>query len=187
MKVALAGGLLIVLATHALAHRLDEYLQAIRVSVATNRVELTIDLTPGVAILPQLLPVIDRDRDGKVSQEEVDAYSRQVLGDLKVRLDGAGLVLKLENTLFPTLPEVREGHGIIRIKASAAIDTLATGAHSLHLTNSHLPGISVYLVNALKPKDQSIRITRQKRDNVQREYQLEFEVDPPTPRVEPIR
>ena len=50
MKPVLLGCLLFVLATHALAHRLDEYLQATRISVATNRIDLSIDLTPGVAV-----------------------------------------------------------------------------------------------------------------------------------------
>jgi hypothetical protein len=60
MKTGLLGCLLLVLATEAPAHRLDEYLQATRLAVATNRIDLSIDLTPGVAVADQLLVVIDR-------------------------------------------------------------------------------------------------------------------------------
>jgi len=87
MKSVLLGGLLVLLATGARAHRLDEYLQATRVSVATNRIELSLELTPGVAVVDQLLVVIDQDRDGQISKEEAAAYAQRVLKDIRLRLD----------------------------------------------------------------------------------------------------
>ena len=55
---------LIVVADDSFAHRLDEYLQATRISITTNRIDLTFELTPGVAIAAQVLELIDSDRDG---------------------------------------------------------------------------------------------------------------------------
>jgi hypothetical protein len=49
------------------------------------------------------------------------------------------------------------------------------------LTNAHLPAISVYLVNALMPKDTSIKITSQTRDELQKHYRLEFGVNSSAP------
>jgi hypothetical protein len=51
------------------------------------------------------------------------------------------------------------------------------GHHGILFRNEHLPGISVYLVNALVPKSKTIQITAQNRDEYQKEYHLRFEVE----------
>jgi hypothetical protein len=181
MKPGLLGCLLLLLATDALAHRLDEYLQATRVSVATNRVDVSIDLTPGVAVADQVLAVVDKDQDGRVSEAEVAAYAQRVLKDMRVGLDEKVLALSLMDTSFPTPEDVKKGTGVIRIKAIAPVGPLAAGKHALTLTNAHLPAISVYLVNALAPKDPAIKIKKQTRDELQKNYRLEFSANPSTP------
>jgi len=135
MKPGWLSCLLLLLATEAWAHRLDEYLQATRVSVATNRIELSIDLTPGVAIADQLLVVIDQDRDGRVSAEEGVAYALGVLKDIRIGLDEKALTLSLVDVSFPALDKVSGGLGVIRIKASAPVE-LGVGRHALRLQNS---------------------------------------------------
>jgi hypothetical protein len=181
MKPGLLTSLLLLFVTPALAHRLDEYLQATRVSVATNHINLSIDLTPGAAVADQLLVVIDQDRDGLVSEEEGVAYAQRVLRDIQVKLDDKVLALSLTNTSFPALLDVKAGVGVIRIKATAPIGQPSEGKHTLSLANAHLPAISVYLVNALVPKGPTIKITRQARDELQKNYHLEFDVSPSTP------
>ena len=181
MKAAWLGCLLLALASAASAHRLDEYLQATRVSVATNRIDVSIDLTPGVAVADQVLEVVDQDRDGHVSHAERDAYAQHVLKDIRVRLDDSVLALSLVDASFPALHEVKRGLGVIRIKATAPVGPLPAGRHALSLTNAHLPAISVYLVNALVPKNRAITIARQARDELQKGYRLEFGVRRSTP------
>ena len=181
MKPWLLGCLLLVLGADVLAHRLDEYLQATRLGVATNRIDLSIDLTPGVAVVDQVLAVIDKDRNGQVSKEETAVYAQRVLSDLRIGLDERVLALSLVDTSFPELHEVKGGRGVIRIKATAPVGRLSAGKHSLSLSNTHLPAISVYLVNALVPKDPTIKITNQIRDELQRNYHLEFGVTAPSP------
>ena len=181
MKPVLLGSLLFVLATDALAHRLDEYLQATRVSVATNRIDLALDLTPGVAVVDQLLVVIDKDRDGRVSEEESAAYAERILKDIRIALDEKALALRLAETSFPAQHEIKGGLGTIRIKAGVSVGQLTAGKHVLTLTNTHLPAISVYLVNALAPKDKAIKIAHQTRDELQKNYRLEFSVRPSLP------
>jgi len=176
MKTGLLGCLLLALSTDVLAHRLDEYLQATRISVATNRIDLSIDLTPGVAIADQLLVVIDKNSDGRISEEEGTAYAQRVLKDIRIELDEKSLALSLVHASFPTLHEVKGGLGVIRIKATAPIGQLSIAKHALTLTNAHLPAISVYLVNALAPKDRAIKIAMQTRDELQKNYRLEFAV-----------
>lgn len=176
MKPGLLGALLLLLATDAWAHRLDEYLQATRISVATNRIDVSMELTPGVAVVDKVLAVIDKDRDGRISEAEVAAYAQRVLKDIQVGIDEEVLAMNLTDTSFPTLEGLKKGMGVIRIKATAPVIPLSMGKHTLTLTNTHLPAISVYLVNALTPKDRAIKITKQTRDELQKTYRLEFSV-----------
>lgn len=178
MKPGLLGCLLLVLATDAWAHRLDECLQATRISVATNRIDVSIDLTPGVAVADQVLAVVDKDKNGRISKTEAAAYAQRVLKDIQVGLDEKILAVSQVDTSFPDLADVKKGLGIIRIKATAPVEPLTAGNHALTFTNAHLPAISVYLVNALTPKDRAIKITNQTRDELQKNYRLEFGVSP---------
>lgn len=178
MKYGLLCCVLLTLATDAAAHRLDEYLQATRISVATNRIDLSIDLTPGVAIAGQLLVLIDADGNGQVSKEEGNTYAERVLEDTQFTLDRSVLACELAGASFPELHEFRNGSGVIQIKAIAPVGNLVTGNHVLRLTNAHLPEISVHQVNALRSKDDTIEITQQTRNELQTEYRLEFKVRP---------
>jgi hypothetical protein len=176
MKAVLLGCLALALASRAMAHRLDECLQATRIAVATNRIDLAIALTPGVAVADQWLALVDTDRDGQVSEAERAAYGRKMLEDLQLTLDETALTLRPVEVSFPSMIELRSGVGVIHIKATATVAPLASGKHTLTLTNAHLPTISVYLVNALTPQDAAIQVTSQQRDGLQRTYRLEFDV-----------
>ena len=178
MKLALLTCLALVVASKAWAHRLDEYLQATRIAVNSNRIDVSLELTPGVAIANQLVAVIDRDHDGQISKREAATYKQRVLNDLKIQLDDKPLTLPVIETSFPLLKEMKTGEGVIRIKAVIPVEALSSGNHTLSLTNAHLPSMSVYLVNALAPKDPAIKITKQTRDELQKDYRMEFSFDP---------
>ena len=181
MRAALLGCCLFAGASDGFAHRLDEYLQATRIAVATNRIDLTFDLTPGVAIAAQVVELIDPDRDGRVSGDERTAYARRFLKDLALGLDGKVLALSVTDVSFPAVQEIRGGSGVIRIRATSEVSLLGLGTHALSLTNGHLPAISVYLVNALRSRDPAVEIGRQSRDELQKDYRLEFRVRPFSP------
>lgn len=174
MNRRLLSLLLLLAAVHAHAHRLDEYLQATRIGVTTNQVDLSIDLTPGVAIFDQLFLVFDQDHDRQVSPKERKAYANQMLEDLKLTLDNKPLEIVLRDVAFPPMIDARAGFGVIRLKAMASFHELAPGEHTLSLKNSHLSAISVYLVNALIPKDGAIQIVGQNRNDNQSDYELKF-------------
>jgi hypothetical protein len=176
MKRVLLSCLVLAVATKAFAHRLDEYLQATRIALATNWIDLSIALTPGAAIAEHLLGLIDKDEDGQLSESERSDYARQFLKDLQLKLDEKPLTLNLVDLSFPEPLEVRAGVGVIRLRASASVDPLAMGNHTLSLSNGHLPAISAYLVNALKPKDATIQVNTQTRDELQKNYRLSFAV-----------
>jgi hypothetical protein len=179
MKTGALVLLLLLGVTKAWAHRLDEYLQAVRVAVSSDRVDLSIDLTPGVTVVDRLLVLLDADRDGLISDDEQTAYVRRFLNELRLYCDEKPAGLRLVNASFPLMDAMKDGVGVIRIKATATIGKLPSGSHTVSLTNAHLPAISAYLVNALVPKDQAIELGSQERGASQRDYLLRFTVKPP--------
>jgi hypothetical protein len=172
--------LLILLAAPSVAfgHRLDEYLQATLVAIEPGDIRLQMNLTPGVQVVDQVLARIDTDHDGAISAKEAAAYAESLKRDLIVRLDRRVLKLKLTavNVLEPD--ELREGEGIIQLEFSVAFGPLRAGAHSLSIENRHMPDVSVYLLNAAKPKADSIQITGQKRNESQSAGEIGFTFRP---------
>lgn len=168
----------------AQAHRLDEYLQAARLGITSTRIELRLDLTPGVAIAEKLLDLIDPHRHDIIPRRELKTYSQRVLQDIHMELDGKPQHLKLVHATFPTRTEMEAGEGTIQLQATAALRKLKAGPHVLLFRNDHLPGMSVYLANALAPENTLIHITQQIRDERQQEYRLYFKVSTPPPPVE---
>ena len=155
------------------AHRLDEYLQASRISIEPERIAVEINLTPGAAVADGVIGVIDRDADGDLSQAESAAYAADVIRSLNLEVDGGERTLVLERYRFPPPAEMRQGLGTIRLYAAAKAP-LAVGPHRLAFRNAHRPDIGVYLVNALVPSDERVRIHDQSRDFLQREYAVEY-------------
>jgi hypothetical protein len=158
------------------AHRLDEYLQATRIRVEKEQIDLAIDMTPGVAVAPELLPLIDPEAHPRVPGSRAEAYAALLLRDLHLELDGKPQALKLIHVICPTRAEMASGEGTIQVRAVAKTAPLSIGPHQLRLQNGHLPKISVYLVNALVPEDKAIHITSQIRNELQTDYRLEFEL-----------
>ena len=168
MKRVAAGALLAMsLAPGAAGHRLDEYLQATLIAVSRGGVELEIRLTPGVAVLPVVMAAIDRDRDGRISVEEERDYAGRVAREVELRVDGEPAALSLIESQFPSLEEMREGLGTIRLK----LRTERAG-RELRFENRHLPQVSAYLVNCLAAD--GLAVGRQERDQAQRSIRFEY-------------
>lgn len=160
----------------ATAHRLDEYLQATRISVARRHVTAEISLTPGAEVAGIVISAIDRDRNGEISTAEGFAYAEGVVNSLSLEVDGLRRGLALDEHRIPSLAEMRRGDGVIRLRASAPTSADAVGRHRLSFSNTHRSDIGVYLVNALVPVDSRIGINGQSRDMLQREFQMEYTV-----------
>lgn len=157
------------------AHRLDELLQAARIGIDRARVDLELDLTPGASIARGVFDGIDRNRDGALSDEEEDAYARDVLGSLAVDVDGRPQLLELTGRRFPPLFELSAGTGVIQLTARARFPPTLGWRHHVRFRNAHRPDISVYLANALASSNPAIAIGRQIRDTQQREITIEYE------------
>lgn len=164
------------------AHRLDEYLQAARVSLAHTRVELEIDLSPGASVADGIISLIDRDDDKSISQAEAERYGRDVLADVVLELDGHAVSLTLDRVEVPSLEEMRHGVGAIQVRASGTVESRMSFRRELHFQNNHHPDGSVYLVNALMPSDPGISVVAQTRDAKQRDVRIEYSVRPQWPK-----
>ncbi len=168
-RMGVSALLALSLVTGASAHRLDEYLQATLIGVTRDGIEVEINLTPGVAMLPVLMAVIDQDRDGRISEGEARAYVGRVAREVELRVDGVPAPLSLIESAFPTLEAMREGLGTIKIRMRTA-----RSGHELRFENRHLPQVSAYLVNCLAAPSDGLVVSRQERDEAQRSIELEY-------------
>src|SRR6185369_11511665 len=103
----------------AWTHRLDEYLQGAIVSVAKDRVEVKMTLTPGVIVAPALLADLDADANGSITPAEQRAYSVRVLKDLSLVIDGHRIQPRLTSLAFPSVEDMKAGTGEIHLTFEA--------------------------------------------------------------------
>ena len=162
----------------ATAHRLDEFLQATFIEVGTNQISLSLSLTPGVDVAQQLIPLIDGNRDGSLSPQEIAGYAERVRTELSLTVDSRSQSLVLAGSKFPEVSEMKDGLGVISLQFTAITTNLSAGTHRLRFANEHKTNISVYLANALVPGSKSITIGRQIRDFRQTTLEFEFTVAP---------
>jgi hypothetical protein len=172
------SGASLLLAPAAAAHRLDEYLQATRIAIDPERVTIEIDLTPGALAAANVIALIDTNRDGEISTAEGEAYARLVLGSVFLEVDERPRSLRLVSNRFPSIHEMNEGVGVIRLRGFAETPTAAVGRHLLFYRNTHQPEMSVYLANALVPASDQIRIAEQERDTAQHELRFDYTIAP---------
>lgn len=177
----LALGACLAILPPAGAHRLDEYLQATRLSIDLNRIDVEMDLTAGQAMASQVFSWIDTNRDGGISQAEGDAYARQVLNSVTLLADGKPVPLALTEAHFPELREMNQGTGVIRLRAAGRMPAAGAGRHQVSFRNNYRPESSVYLVNALVPANPRIQIADQQRDHAQHSLLMSYTVASRTP------
>jgi hypothetical protein len=162
----------------ASAHRLDEYLQAMRVDVRADGIVVELDLTPGAAIAPGILAALDQDSDGAIDRVERDAYVAGVIRSLDVTLDGRRVVLAEVSCDFPSSDELRAGTGVVRLVLEAEL-VQSSGPHRLVADNGYRRDVGAYLANALRPESDAITIAAQQRDPRQQTLTIDYVVGRP--------
>ena len=156
------------------AHRLDEYLQAARIAIAPDRVDIELDLTPGADVARRLVSEIDRNRDGILGRDETRAYSSNVLRDVGLQVDARPQTLGVIDSQFPGIDAMLKGEGTIQLRLSARVSGLAAGDHRVLFLNAHHPDMSAYLANALAPEGARVEVIAQRRDTAQRQLEIDF-------------
>ena len=169
LVLAVAGG-----AELLSAHRTDEYLQAARLSIDPDRVQVELDLTPGIALADAIIADIDRNLDGLLSKEEQRAYGSLVLSALTFEVDGTPVRALLAASSFPDADAMRRGQGTIRLHSAATIPRQSSGFHQLVFRNRHHTDRSVYLANALVPETHQVAVMAQRRDRDQTELTIDY-------------
>lgn len=164
---------ILLLGTQLSAHRADEYLQAARIAIAQDRVDVELDLTPGIALADGIAADIDRDHDGRLTAAEKDAYVTRVLGAVSLAVDDRPLSLRTVSSTFPDLGALASGEATIRLQLSAQLK-VAGGSHRLLFRNEHERRIGAYLANALIPESDLLRITGQQREVDQSRLTIEY-------------
>ncbi len=163
------------------AHRLDEYLQATRLAIDIERVDLEIDLTAGSEKASEVFGWIDTNRDGEISGAEGEAYAREMLHSVALSVDDSRVPVTLIETRFPQFGDMSLGVGIIRLRATAKVPAASAGPHQVSFLNTHRSESSVYLVNALVPANPRIHLADQRRDHAQHGLTLDYSVMPDAP------
>jgi hypothetical protein len=160
------------------AHRRDEYLQAARLAIEPDRLEIALDLTPGISVADQVLAGIDRDGSGAIDAVEGQAYAERVLRALTVDVDGTPLTPVLIDCVVPDIAAMREGNAALRLRAQARLPDIDAGVHRVRYRNDHRPDLGVYLANALAPASERVTIAAQHRDPEQRELTIDYSLAP---------
>jgi hypothetical protein len=176
LVLAAAIGAVLVLPSPVSTHRLDEYLQATRLGVSTDTVDIEIDLTAGVAVASRVWALVDADRNGRISDVEGRRYAQRVLQSVLLQLDDRPAAVALVSSRFPSFQQIHGGSGTIHLEARAALPPIRPGPHRLLYRNTHRRDMSVYLVNALVPADAAIVIGSQKRDPRQTQMEMVYEM-----------
>ena len=176
VKPLLAFCVLVLVAPSALAHRLDEYLQATQISVGRDRIVVDIYLTPGTAVAPEILSTIDKNGDGSISSAEGTAYGQSVLKSVRLVVDDTPRELSLSSSEYPPMDQLSAGIGLIHLETVTQVVSDSEGAHRIEFENNFDPKTSVYLANAMIPLDRTVKIRHQQRDVLQRDLQIDYEV-----------
>jgi len=174
LAIGAALALTLLATADVFAHRTEDYLQAARIGVEPDRIQITVDLTPGTAVAESFLAAIDRDGDGSLSAAEQREYARQMVSAWQLDLDGRSLPTRVRASSFPDAAAVRRGEGTIRLDVEATVPDLSPGSHRLLFRNAHLAGHSAYLANALVPESDRVAVTAQRRDRDQSELIIEY-------------
>lgn len=152
----------------ALAHPLDQYLQATYITVAPAQLVVELDLTPGALVAPEVLARLDTDGDQQISDAEGRAYVDAVLDDVALHVDGQALALAVTKIEMPTYVTIQAGYGTIRVFTAATLAPGLTGTHSIACANSYAPTGAAYQVNTFVEQGATITLGKQNRDELQR-------------------
>jgi hypothetical protein len=173
---------LVLISSVAFAHPTDECLQAAYLKLGPNSLELELDLTPGEQVAPQMLKLIDQNKNGLLDQPEVQRYAESVLEDLSLNVDDQPQTFTLEPVVPPPTDTFLAGGGTIKVNAHAN-PTDDPGSHTLGFRNTHAPVKSGYLANIFVQSGE-VTILEQKRDAKQQDFQVQYNLEPRAPRID---
>lgn len=165
----------------ALAHPLDEYLQALYVTLGSDRLGLELDLTPGVLVAPQVVALVDGDGDGQISDAEAWAYARRVVSEMRLEVDQQPYSLAPTAVVFPPMLNLTSGVGLIHLEVAAVgaggtAISVPGGPHQVSVWNGHAPVKSAYQSAVVLQQPGEIEVHQQTRDDLQQRLRVDYTV-----------
>jgi ABC-type nickel/cobalt efflux system permease component RcnA len=181
LPVSLVGliGLMLVLPSVTWAHPLDQYILASYLTVAPEQIVVELDMTPGVLVAPQLLPVIDTNNDQQISEAESRAYADLVLKEVELKVDGQPQQLTFSKIEMPDLLNFQAGYGTMRLYAKVNLTQGLTGTHQLYYKNNYQPANPAYQVNTFVDESIPVTIGPQNRDAIQQSMTMDYTITGP--------
>lgn len=174
-------GLFLLWPSTAAAHPLDEFYQVTYIKMAPNRISLTVELYAGVLIAPDILAMIDTDRDEVISAAESQAYIDQFIAEVIFEIDGQPRPLSASDFEFPPVLDLRAGGGVIRFELHTDLPADHRGPHQFYYQNKHRPDFGVYVVNVLSGDPQWMQITDKERDVHQTSLRVDYTINSDAP------
>lgn len=160
------------------AHPVDETVHTSYLTLTGDTVLVDVDITPGVVVAAQVLPLIDTDGSGDISESEGQSYASTVVAALRLNASDTPLALTLNSVEYPPYADLSAGTGVIRLHLSAPLPGTASGDYALFYENTYeIPGIrNVYLTNGFVAAGERDRfdITNQQRDYEQHTLLLSY-------------
>jgi hypothetical protein len=121
----------------ALAHPLDEVVQAAYVTLAPGEVQLDLEIQPGGLVAAGIARAVDANGDGRISDAEARAYAEQVLKASSLTIDGVRTSLRLQGVRAPSYASLAQGD-ILHIYAVAGT-RMRPGPVTLRYANRYAP------------------------------------------------
>lgn len=187
LRAALFAVLLALLATPltALAHPLDQYLQATYITVAPAQLVVELDLSPGVLVAPQALALLDTDGDQQLSDAEGRAYADTIVQHVALQVDGQPLALTVTKIDLPEYLVIQAGYGTIRIFTSATLADGMAGTHAIAYSNNNAPAGVSYQVNTFIETGAAITLGTQNRNETQQSIAVDYTIGGATATASP--
>lgn len=145
--------------------------------MAPTNVIVELDLSPGVLVLPQVLPALDPSGDRRITDAEGQAYVKAVLSNLTLRVDGQPAALTVTKIDMPPYLNIQAGYGTIRVFTSAALASGMTGSHQISFANAYAFTGSAYQVNAFVDAGVAVTLGAQNRSANQQRMTMDYAID----------
>lgn len=161
--------LLLLLPATALAHPLDQVVEAVYVTVDDGSIDVELKLSPGTLVVDPVIAALDVDGDGTIAAAEGDAYGRSLLSALTLTLDGSPVALRYAGIEVPTVLALQAGYGEVVIHATATLPAAAAGTTAtIGFTNADTTVGAVFQANAFVARDVAADLGEQTRSEDQR-------------------
>jgi len=131
-------------------------------------------MIPGADVANRILPAIDTNQDGTISEAEQRAYANRVLHDVSLAVDAHRLTMHVVGASFPDIELIKNGVGEILIDLEAEMPAGDGPNRKLTFENHHARRFAAYMTNCAVPSDPHIRVISQKRNESQSFYQLDL-------------